>query len=158
MRCEGLGFPGATGLLLLCVKCSDRGEGSQRLFTGQRSQWKRAELKSSLCNVTASCSVLMLSVPGYTASHNNKRHKSTLLRLTGTGVFSESATKKCLSPCLRACERVRFTLTILCCRCFFLSLMNSLCCLETKFTAAYSSRAANTNRRHTAIQMSMAFT
>lgn len=49
-------------------------------------------------------------------------------------------------------------LTILCCRCFFLSLMSSLCCRETKLTAAYSSRAANTNRRHTAIQISMAFT
>lgn len=106
LQCEGLGFPSATGLLLLCVKCSDRGKGSQRLFTGQRSQWKRAELKSSLCNVTASCSVLMLSVPGYTASHNNKRHKSNLLGLTGTGVhvFLESATKQCFSPCLRACE------------------------------------------------------
>lgn len=59
------------------------------------------------------------------------------------------------STSLFTCVR---SLTILCCRCFFLSLMNSLCCLETKLTAAYSSRAANTNRRHTAIQMSMAFT
>lgn len=50
------------------------------------------------------------------------------------------------------------TLTILCLRCFLRSLMNSLCCLETKLTAAYSNSAANTNSRQTAIQMSMAFT
>lgn len=44
---------------------------------------------------------------------------------------------------------------------FFLLLRNlrsSLCCLETKFTAAYSSSAEKTKSRHTAIQMSMAFT
>lgn len=36
--------------------------------------------------------------------------------------------------------------------------MNSLCCRDTKLTAAYSSRAAKTKSRQTAIQMSMAFT
>lgn len=35
---------------------------------------------------------------------------------------------------------------------------SSLCCLDTKLTAAYSSSAEKTKRRHTAIQMSMAFT
>lgn len=48
------------------------------------------------------------------------------------------------------------------CRCcsfsFFLILKNSLCWRETKLTAAYSSSAAKTKSRHTAIQMSMAFT
>lgn len=38
------------------------------------------------------------------------------------------------------------------------NLNSSLCCLETKLTAAYSSRAEKTKSRHTAIQMSMAFT
>ncbi|TNN86712.1 hypothetical protein EYF80_002895 [Liparis tanakae] len=44
------------------------------------------------------------------------------------------------------------------CTSYSYTLKNSLCCRETKLTAAYSSSAANTKRRHTAIQMSMAFT
>lgn len=48
--------------------------------------------------------------------------------------------------------------TLFCLLCLLRSLRNSLCCLDTKFTAAYSSNAANTKRRHTAIQMSIAFT
>lgn len=48
--------------------------------------------------------------------------------------------------------------TLFCLFCRLRRRRNSLCCLETKFTAAYSSKAANTNRRHTAIQMSIAFT
>jgi len=44
---------------------------------------------------------------------------------------------------------------------FFLLRRNrrsSLCCLDTKFTAAYSKSAENTKSRHTAIQMSIALT
>lgn len=52
----------------------------------------------------------------------------------------------------------RGTLTILCRRWRRRRRMNSLCWRDTKLTAAYSSRAANTKSRHTAIQMSMAFT
>ena len=42
--------------------------------------------------------------------------------------------------------------------CLRLRRRNSFCCLETKLTPAYSSNAANTKSRHTAIQISMAFT
>lgn len=62
--------------------------------------------------------------------------------------------------CPRGCGGGR-PLTALCRCCsfsFFLILKNSLCWRETKLTAAYSSSAANTKSRHTAIQMSMAFT
>ncbi len=44
---------------------------------------------------------------------------------------------------------------------FFLFRRNrksSLCCRETKLTAAYSNRAEKTNNKHTAIQISIAFT
>lgn len=54
-----------------------------------------------------------------------------------------------------AVNSVTFTLL------FFLLRRNrrsSLCCLDTKFTAAYSKSAENTKSRHTAIQMSMALT
>lgn len=46
-------------------------------------------------------------------------------------------------------------LLLLCCR---LNRSSSLCCLDTKLTAAYSNSAEKTKRRHTAIQMSMALT
>lgn len=42
--------------------------------------------------------------------------------------------------------------------CFRFKRRSSFCCLETKLTPAYSSKAAKTNSRHTAIQMSIAFT
>lgn len=44
------------------------------------------------------------------------------------------------------------------CLLFLLNLSSSLCCRDTKLTAAYSRSAENTNSKHTAIQMSMAFT
>lgn len=56
---------------------------------------------------------------------------------------------------LKAVNTITFTLL------FFLLRRNrrsSLCCLDTKFTAAYSRSAENTKSRHTAIQMSMALT
>lgn len=61
-----------------------------------------------------------------------------------------------LARYLTICAEV--SCTLFCLFCLLRSRRNSLCCLETKFTAAYSSKAANTNRRHTAIQMSMALT
>ena len=44
---EGLGVSHCRmgwGGLCLCVKCSEGGQGSQRLSTGQCSPWKQAEL------------------------------------------------------------------------------------------------------------------
>lgn len=44
------------------------------------------------------------------------------------------------------------------CRRLLLKRRSSLCCRETKLTAAYSNRAEKTKSKHTAIQISIAFT
>lgn len=62
----------------------------------------------------------------------------------------------CCVRCAVQCVGLFCTLLLfLLCR---LKRSSSLCCLDTKLTAAYSSSAEKTNRRHTAIQISMAFT
>lgn len=61
----------------------------------------------------------------------------------------------CCVRCAVQCVGLFCTLLLFLCR---LKRSSSLCCLDTKLTAAYSSSAEKTKRRHTAIQMSMAFT
>ncbi len=131
-----------------CAKALQGGTNSG-LSTGDCLQWKQADLNSPTRDVTARCSLVWpLPVFGYVAEHNEKKCESKCNPGWQDSLY--------LFACLCVCAFV--ALTILCLRCFLRSLMNSLCCLETKLTAAYSSSAANTNSRQTAIQMSMAFT
>lgn len=61
----------------------------------------------------------------------------------------------CVRCAVQCVGRFGTLLLFLLCR---LKRSSSLCCLDTKLTAAYSSSAEKTKRRHTAIQISMAFT
>lgn len=70
-------------------------------------------------------------------------------------------TKLSLYPSMTQPDPFKAVNTVIFTLLFFLLRRNrrsSLCCLDTKFTAAYSKSAENTKSRHTAIQMSMALT
>lgn len=136
------------------IGCSEALQGGINggLGTWDCSLWKQADLNSPTRDVTASCSVAVASIWMWL---------STMRRDASQSVIQADSTA-CICLCVCVCVNVNasviIALTILCLRCFLRSLMNSLCCLETKLTAAYSNNAANTNSRQTAIQMSMAFT